>query len=186
MYDEADALPGSIRAVVPHPFGGSVVMSGFPGLETSIDGSAVFDPDMCRETVQGLYDLGARTLIVLVEPDELDQAGFDLLAQTCAAVGVGIDPHPIVDYSVPDDAMFAWWQDASTARAALLGAGGALAVCCQYGAGRSGLLAALSLMDAGIAADDAIATVRGQFGDAVESAEQEAWLETKCPVKSTR
>lgn len=176
MPDDSVDLPGSIRAVIPHPFGGAVAMAGFPGLKTAVDGSAVFDPDACRETIQGLHDKQVRTLTVLVEPDELDQAGFDLLAETCAEIGVTLRFLPIVDFSVPDAALMVDWDEGRAERAAQLAAGDTCAFCCQYGAGRSGLMASLCLMEAGLPADEAIATVRSHFADAVESPEQEAWL----------
>ena len=179
MADDRVDLPGSIRAVIPHPFGGAVAMAGFPGLETAVDGTAVFDPALCLETVQGLHDRGARHLTVLVEQDELDPLGFDLLARTCAAVGLTLSVHPIVDFSAPNDAMAQWWQSEQAVRKAALEGGATLAYCCQHGAGRSGLMASLCLMDAGIPADAAIALVRSHFAEAVESDEQEAWLKAR-------
>ncbi len=176
QIDQPGVLPGSLRAVVPHPFGGSIVMSGFPGLETTFDGEAIFDPDSCRETVEGLRALGAGQLMLLVERDELDQIGFDLLARTCTTAGIAVIERPIVDYSVPSDTMMAGWHAERAARAAHLEQGGTFAVSCQHGAGRSGLMATLCLMEAGLTADDAMATVRSHFAQAVESSEQEAWL----------
>lgn len=177
--DETAPLPGSIRAVIAHPLGGRVVMSGFPGLTTGIDGSAHFDPDTCFEMLEFLSAVGAGTLVVLVERDELADIGFDLLVRMAQSVGVNLDYRPIVDFSVPSEAMSDWWSASADYRSALFGAGGTMAFCCQYGAGRSGLMAALSLMDGGLSADDAIARVRQQFPEAVESIEQETWLRSR-------
>lgn len=165
-----------MRAVIAHPYGGKLVMTGFPGLETDMEGNAVFMPDKCLETLTGLYAEGARVLHVLVEPDELDRAGFDLLERTAARVGIALNHHPIVDYAVPSDALAQAWRNARTGRDALLQAGGTLAFSCQYGAGRSGLMAAWTLIEAGLSPDAAMAHVRAQFPEAVESDAQEAWL----------
>lgn len=170
------ALPGSMRAVIAHPFGGTVIMTGFPGLETGFDGSAVFTPEACSETLNGLHAEGAETLVVLVERDELDSIGFELLEATAAEVGLTIIYHPIVDYSVPSDAMAQEWAKGRAQREAALRAGATLAFSCQYGAGRSGLMASWTLMEAGLSASEAIATVREEFSEAVESVDQETWL----------
>ncbi|QXT38431.1 hypothetical protein [Gymnodinialimonas ceratoperidinii] len=151
-------------------------MTGFPGLETSVDGSAVFTPEMCRETLEGLYAEGARGLVVLVERDELPEEGFTLLEATAAEVGLTLTYHPIVDYATPSEVLAHTWAAQRPTREALLRQGGTMAFSCQYGAGRSGLMACWTLMEGGLTADEAIAKVRQQFPDAVESAEQEAWL----------
>lgn len=171
------SLPGSVRAVIPHPLGGTIAMTGFPGLETGFDGAAVFTPEHCRETLEGLHAHGARRLVVLVERDELDPMGFELLESTAVQLGLTIIYHPIVDYSVPSDATAQVWRGERAEREAVLRAGGTLAFSCQYGAGRSGLMASWTLMEAGLSADDAITLVRQHFAEAVESVDQEQWLQ---------
>lgn len=170
------ALPGSMRAVIAHPFGGTIIMTGFPGLETGFDGSATFLPETCKDTLQGLRAHGAESLVVLVEADELDTMGFELLERTAAEVGLSIIYHPIVDYSVPSHDLAQAWTAQRPARQATLRSGGTLAFSCQYGAGRSGLMASWTLMEAGLSATKAIALVRAHFAEAVESTDQEEWL----------
>lgn len=165
-----------MRAVIPHPLGGNLAMTGFPGLETGFDGSANFTPDHCMETLLGLYATGARSLVVLVERDELDPVAFHLLERTAADVGLEIMYHPIVDYSVPSDALVRIWRDTRPARDTVLRTGGTMAFSCQYGAGRSGLMASWMLIEAGLSAEEAISLVRSHFSEAVESADQEQWL----------
>lgn len=171
-----------MRAVIPHPYGGHVLMTGFPGLETAVDGSGYFDPASCAATLGGLKAAGTAELVVLVERDELDRAGFDLLERTAAEVGLTLAFHEIEDFNVPSDDMFAWWQTGQAARAQVLRGGGALAFSCQHGAGRSGLMASLCLMDAGLSAPEAIAAVRVHFSEAVESEAQETWLHQRTPI----
>ncbi|UWQ94071.1 hypothetical protein K3728_09965 [Rhodobacteraceae bacterium M385] len=151
-------------------------MTGFPGLETGFDGSALFTPEQCRETLMGLYAQGARDLFVMVEKDELDEVGFHLLETIASEVGMSIIYNPIPDYSVPSDALAAAWAARRPEREALLRSGGTMAFSCQYGAGRSGLMACWTLMEAGLSAEQAIALVRSHFSEAVESEAQEAWL----------
>lgn len=169
-------LQGSMRALIAHPYGGTLAMTGFPGLETAVDGTAVFLPDTCHDTLAGLRSAGAQSLVVLVERDELDPAGFTLLERVAAELDLAVQYHPIADYDVPDAALMQAWTAQRAARAAHLRGGGTLAFACQYGAGRSGLMACWSLMEAGLSAAQSMETVRGQFAEAVESEAQEAWL----------
>ncbi|WP_166486118.1 hypothetical protein [Jannaschia sp. CCS1] len=169
-------LPGSMRAVISHPLGGKIIMTGFPGLDTGFDGQTVFLPDICRDTLTGLRAHGTDTLVILVERDELDAPGFDLLERTAVELGLETIYHPIVDYSVPSTAMAEAWTAQRPERVAKLRAGGTLAFSCQYGAGRSGLMASWTLMEGGLSASEAIALVRSHFPEAVESDAQEAWL----------
>lgn len=171
-------LKGAMRAVIAHPFSGTLLMTGFPGLETGIDGQAVFTDAHCRETLEGLSAQGARTLFVLVERDELDPVAFEILERTAGELGVQISYHPIVDYGVPTDPFIQDWQAQRDNRAAHLRAGGTLAFSCQYGAGRSGLMVSWTLVEAGLSPTEAIAMVRDRFPEAVESDEQEAWLQS--------
>ncbi|WP_341861507.1 hypothetical protein [Gymnodinialimonas sp. 57CJ19] len=151
-------------------------MTGFPGLETGFDGSALFTPELCRETLMGLYAQGARDLFVMVEPDELDEVGFQLLETTASEVGMSIIYYPIPDYSVPSEELTTAWMARRPEREALLRGNGTIAFSCQYGAGRSGLMACWTLMEAGLSADEAISLARTHFSEAVESGSQKAWL----------
>ena len=169
-------LPGSIRAAIPHPAGGRIVMSGFPGLEMAIDGTAVFDPATARETLLGMRALGAETLVVLIEADELDDAFLSGLREIAGEVGLAISHFPIVDYAAPTRADTQAWAEAAEQRAQVFAQGGALALACQYGAGRSGTMAARCLIEAGLSPEAAIAQVRAHFSEAIESDVQEDWL----------
>ncbi|MEJ6388525.1 phosphatase domain-containing putative toxin [Gymnodinialimonas ulvae] len=174
--EHAPPFPGSIRAAIPHPAGGRVVMSGFPGLETTVDGMAVFDPVACRETLLGLRELGAATLCVLIESDELDAEFLPSLEALAGEVGLDVAHFPIVDYAAPTQTRAQQWATTAQARAQSFAAGATLAFACQYGAGRSGTMAARCLIEGGMTPEAAIARVREHFSEAIESKAQEDWL----------
>lgn len=174
--DPAARLPGSIRAAIAHPAGGTIAMTGFPGLETAIDGTAVFDPESCRETVVGLRDLGADTLVVLIESDELAPEFLSGLDGVAGEVGLSISHFPIADYAAPTPDSTRIWAEAAPARAKIFAEGGTLAFACQFGAGRSGTMAAHCLIEGGLSPEAAIARVRSHFPVAIESDAQEQWL----------
>ncbi|MEJ6394957.1 hypothetical protein V8J82_16960 [Gymnodinialimonas sp. 2305UL16-5] len=154
-------------------------MTGFPGLRTAMDGRAFTDPEHCRDTIKGLVELGANSLLVLVEREELEDLAFEVLEQICAAMKVTVSYQSITDYSVPNHEFSEWWASHRPDREAVFAAGGTMAFACQYGAGRSGMMAALCLIEQGVAPDDAMARVRDAFPPAVESDAQEAWLRNR-------
>ena len=179
MSDTTDWLP--LRAVVPMAGGGRCIMSGFPGLETGVDGLAWISPEGLDATLAEMTRQGARRLLVLTEPGELPEGAMALLEAGMARHGVTAHLLPIRDYGVPGAAFHAAWGDLGPELQALLTAGGVLAVCCQYGAGRSGLITALLLIEGGLQPRQAVARVRDCFGEAIESPDQMDWLLARPP-----
>ncbi|WCE71425.1 hypothetical protein PL336_06210 [Sulfitobacter faviae] len=166
----------SIRAVIPTPRGGHLAMTGFPGLLTHVDGSAYLDPQQMRETLGGLRAAGARELLVLTEEVELPDGAFPLILKTSQSLGLRLSFAPIEDFKVPCDRFLPEWPAHRVRFEAALEAGETVALSCQYGAGRSGLIAAWLLNGAGMPAAEAIALVRSHFPEAIENRLQENWL----------
>jgi len=166
----------SIRAVFPTPRGGLIAMSGFPGLESDIGGTAYLDPERMEETLAGLMAVGAKQLLVLTEEAELPATAFTLLNEVADRMGLRLSFASIQDFSVPDAGFLKVWSELEARFLIALEQGETVALCCQYGAGRSGLTAAMLLMACGMSAGDAIPFVRQHFSEAIENATQENWL----------
>lgn len=181
---ETALTQSSVRAVIDTPNGLRCLMSGFPGLETSATGDAYLDPQSAQETMVDIAGYRIHLLVVLTEEGELPEGAFDLLRSTAKTNAVELAFIPIEDYSVPDTAFLENWDALKSRHAELIGANGAIGFACQYGAGRSGLMASWMLMAQGISADDAMAQVRSHFSEAVESEVQEAWLRERSPALS--
>lgn len=171
-----DPVATSIRAVIPTPRGGHLAMTGFPGLLTHVDGTAYLDPQQMRETLEGLRAAGARELLILTEEAELPEGAFPLISKISRPLGLRLSFAPIEDFNVPSDRFLAQWPAHRACLEAALEAGETVALSCQYGAGRSGLIAAWLLIGAGMSAAEAIALVRSHFPEAVENRLQENWL----------
>ncbi|WP_435988727.1 protein-tyrosine phosphatase family protein [Sulfitobacter sp. SH24] len=171
-----DAEGTSIRAVIPTPRGGYLAMTGFPGLLTEVDGTPYLDPLQMTETLEGLRNMGARQLLVLTEEAELPEGAFPSIKVISQRVGLGVYFSEIIDFHVPGDAFLSEWPAYRTRFERALDAGETVALSCQYGAGRSGLVAAWLLMGAGLPAAKAIALVRNHFSEAIENQLQEDWL----------
>ena len=169
-------LPGSLRALVHGPGRLRIVTAGFPGR---------LDPAACAATLAGLRALGARRLVVLIEPREVGAGARSLLEAQAARLGLDLAAAPIVDFGVPGRAFLAWWQAGARDRAARCARGEALAFCCHQGAGRSGTMAALCLIEAGVTAGDAIARVRDAYPASIETRAQEDWLHARAARRQT-
>ncbi len=123
-----------------------------------------------------MHALGAQKLVVLIESDELDDVFLASLAASAPNFGIEIVYLPIIDYGAPLPASSQEWAEGRAARDAAFANGETLAFSCQYGAGRSGMMAAGCLIEGGLSPSAAIALVRSHFSEAIESEDQEAWL----------
>ena len=121
-----------------------------------------------------LREAGVRRLILLVEDAELRHWSDPEIVERGSASGVEVLRHPIPDGRAPSngDEMRAILAEIREGRAAAN-----VAVACMGGVGRTGTVAACALVDAGMAPEDAIATVRAvRHPTAVETDEQERFV----------
>lgn len=65
-----------------------------------------------------------------------------------------------------------------------MAAGRSLALCCLYGAGRSGTVAAAIVCWKGLSPPEALGRLRSAFADSVESPVQEAWIQLQTHQKA--
>lgn len=174
--DDLD-LESSLRAVISCPGGGTCVMSGFPGLQTSIDGEAYTDPHNLKATMADISNANVNLLVILAEADELPDDAFPALKEEAARIDLPLAFLSIPDFQAPDDAMLAAWEKLTKECDDLPNSGGSVGFSCQYGAGRSGTMVAYVLMKLGMDKDIAIKTIRDQFPEAIESEKQLIFLE---------
>ncbi len=113
---------------------------------------------------------GVRTLVLLVEDAELEQWSTPAMATLGERVGLAVLRFPIPDGEAPTLETMAEIQGAlHRARSS-----GDVAVACMGGVGRTGMVAACALVDAGCSALQAIARVREvRHPTAVETEAQE-------------
>ncbi|MFD1510522.1 hypothetical protein ACFTOW_14100 [Lacimonas salitolerans] len=166
----------SVRAICPHPRGGHVITMGFPGLEIDFRGQALINPDRIDATLNHAMTAGMRLLIILTQPDELPQDAIAMLRRAVRARGLRAIALPIEDYSVPGLAFMRAWKRLSPALGPIFASGASVGMSCHHGAGRSGVVAAMHLIDAGCAPTQAVAKLRRQFPETVENDHQHGWL----------
>lgn len=83
---------------------------------------------------------------------------------------------PIRDFDTPDPGFQTGWPTLSQRLRKRLDAGERVLVHCRGGRGRSGMIAAALLIDAGISPDGAIMAARDVRPGAIETSGQETWL----------
>lgn len=173
--EETDNL-ASIRAVVDCPGGGRLITLGVPGLSMDHRGEGWVDPEALAGTLAELARRGTGLLVLLVRDDECPAGLRILLKRQARQAGLAMISLPIDDYEAPGAPWLRAWRRIEAMVDRQLMAGRGLALCCLYGAGRSGTVAAAILCRKGITADAALDRLRSEFPDSVESPVQEAWI----------
>lgn len=166
----------SVRAICPRPGGGHIVTMGFPGLGSDFRGQALINPDRMDPTLTHAVTAGMRFLLILTQPVELPRDAIAMLRRAVSARCVRSIALPIEDYSVPGPAFMRAWTRLTPAFRAVFASGSSVGMCCHHGAGRSGVVAAMHLIDAGHAPTDAVGMLRRQFPETVENERQHNWL----------
>jgi protein-tyrosine phosphatase len=158
-----DGLPGRLGVtILPGKRGTSV---RYPGRVYRRDATV----DLAR-----LREIGVGILVLLVEDHELARWGDPELVAHAAAAGIEVVRLPIPDGGAPKTV-----DDVRAPLAAIRRArhGGDAVVACMGGIGRSGMLAACALVDAGVSPNRAIAHLRQvRHPSAVETRVQEAFV----------
>lgn len=160
-----DLLPGRL---------GLTVLPGKQGASFRYPGR-VYRRDVDRDFAQ-LRSVGVERLILLVEDEELRRWSDPEIVTRGATGGVTVLRHPVSDGRAPASLgeMRAILAEIREGRN-----DGNVAVACMGGVGRSGTVAACALVEGGLSADEAIATVRAvRHPAAVETPEQERFVHT--------
>jgi protein-tyrosine phosphatase len=158
-----DGLPGRL---------GLTILPGKQGISFRYPGR-VYRRDLDRDIALLRAD-GVLRLILLVEDGELKHWSDPGIVERGSAGGVEVLRHPIPDGRAPGSMaeMTRILQEIREARATA-----DVAVACMGGVGRTGTVAACALVEGGMTADEAIATVRVvRHPTAVETVEQERFV----------
>ena len=119
---------------------------------------------------------GATDLVTLIGEDEREKLGVSALQQLAMDKGLSWREFPITDRTAPTSGRQAEFDQLLDELLADLAAGQRIAIHCQAGLGRTGLLAASLLVRSGTGPDDAIALVRSARPGSIETSGQEDFI----------
>ncbi|PWW03690.1 hypothetical protein DFR52_101376 [Hoeflea marina] len=156
----------------------NLAVSGVPGLLISANGALALCEETLAAEMNRLRDLNIRTLIGLVEDDELGT--IDYLDITDAANSVGIQSirFQVRDFGIPSADQEADWRHISSHAHELARGGHGFAIHCMAGIGRSFMMAGRILVDFGLPPGEALKTLRAVHPEALETPTQELYLQT--------
>ena len=126
--------------------------------------------------MRAILDWGARTVVSLMEADELSMLNVPGLGD--AAEDAGLEWHhlPIPDVKVPDERFERLWTYSGHVLRGKLRSGEKIVLHCRGGLGRTGMIAARLAIELGVPPDEALRGVREARAGTVETRAQEAYV----------
>lgn len=146
-----------------------------PGKKGDSVFGAPWDRDLGTD-LEAIAAWGASCVLTLIEAHEMPMLGVSGLPEAIRATGPACHHLPIRDVDVPGEAFMAAWREIAPLLQQDLDRGRRILVHCRGGLGRAGTVAALLLIERGIAPRAAIARVREARPGAIETRAQENWL----------
>ena len=162
-------------ATIEAPGGGVIGLTFCPGKRQPSAATGAWDRDLALD-LDAIKAWGAGVVLTLVTAAELKALKVEGLGVAVRERGMTWLHLPIEDVQTPDAAWEkAWAADRSTVHREL-DRGGRVLVHCKGGLGRAGTVAALILVERGMAAEVALRAVRSARPGAVETAAQERYV----------
>jgi protein-tyrosine phosphatase len=131
--------------------------------------------DWLQDEIAGWAADGVSSVVSLLEPAEAHELGLEREDALCRSRGIAFISFPIADYSLPDSR-----QDVLRLARSLvdeLEQGRSIVIHCRAGIGRSTMIAASTMISAGLDAADALSRIEAARGVRVPDTEaQRAWV----------
>ncbi|HCK5048212.1 TPA: cyclin-dependent kinase inhibitor 3 family protein [Pseudomonas aeruginosa] len=147
-----------------------------------IQGKLIFTP--CPDTKDSslvdslatLKQAGASAVISLMPASELASNGAEDIGKQCQAQDMAWFHLPVADEQVPLEDFGQGWKACKQSILERLNAGQDIAIHCKGGSGRTGLIAARIMIEAGIPRADAIALVQALRPKAIQHPAHINWI----------
>jgi rhodanese-related sulfurtransferase len=162
---------------------GWIGMTFCPGKCQAVSMSGGWKRDLAID-LDAIRSWGSRVLLSFMEEHELEAVGVPPadLARLAADRGIEWIHLPIVDGSVPSERFLERWRVLAPRLDAFLERGDRIVLHCLGGLGRTGMMAACLLIEAGLSATEAMVAVRAARGGTIETREQEEFVLRYTPV----
>lgn len=164
--------PLQIAEVLLDPGEGSLGLTLCPGKK---DAPRNWRRDL-GEDLRVIRNWNATTVVTLIEDHEFRMLGVDALEHEVRALGMDWVHLPILDVNIPDHRFENAWALSGPKLHARLDAGERALIHCRGGLGRTGLVAALILVERGCAPQLAIQRIRAVRPHAIETSAQERYV----------
>lgn len=140
-----------------HPFDILPLKNGSHLIFTPCPGTKGAD---LQASVQQLMQAGADAVITMMPTEEMERFSVDKLPQVCEQQGVEWFHMPVEDDSAPASEFQDAWDKHKEKIQQLLDQKGGIVIHCKGGSGRTGLMAAILLLERGIELEKAVSMVK--------------------------
>lgn len=154
---------------------GAIGITFCPGKKDRHSNTGIWERDL-EADMESIRAWGTTCLVTLMEDHEFDQLGVRQLPFKAQELGLTWFHIPIRDVSIPDFRFHERWSGIGLRLMKVLFEGGRVVVHCRGGLGRSGIVAALLLIEAGMNSRSAVDMVREARPGAIETVQQEAYV----------
>lgn len=157
---------------LPYPGGGRIGLVHCPGRTGRDSRGRDWARDL-KADLAAIRAAGASALVTLIETEEFPVYGVTTLPERVSEAGLDWFHWPIRDMAVPNETIASRMTAEGAGLSARLLRGETIVIHCAAGLGRSGMVAAQWLVQAGQTPDEAIAQVRAARPGTIETEAQE-------------
>ena len=168
----SETSPLLIAGLPCFPGSGMLGMTLCPGKK---DATRHWDRDL-QSDILAIRTWDASVVVTLIEDHEFRLLGIENLPSEVATQGMNWRHLPIRDVDVPDERFNRLWPRLGAEIHQCLDAGERILIHCRGGLGRTGLLAAVILVERGCTPKEAIKRVRAARPGTIETAAQESFV----------
>ena len=157
---------------------GKIGLTFCPGKRCEGLYGGTWDRDLAKDLAV-IESQGGKVLVTLMEQHEFTILSVPEFPRVLADSSIEWLHLPILDMNVPDDKFEHQWSMVSPRLHARLAEGDTIVIHCRGGLGRTGLIAARMLVEAGLTPVDAVAVVRSAREHSIETYAQEHYVLSK-------
>jgi hypothetical protein len=182
---DTDMAHVPLQTVRPPGTQGAIGMVPCPGRRDeeaqSADWRADFETDLAR-----IAAWQPQLVIALLAPSEFVRPALPEFQARVTELGLPWEYAPVGNYGVPDTVFMQQWVQLGERARAILQQNGRIILHCRYGLGRTGLVAAMLLIELGSSATESIDLVRAARPHTIQNGRQLDFVQRYAPHDGAR